>query len=185
MDTLTFIAEIVKALAWPVTAILIFLILRRPLLNLFPLVQRLRFQGIELDFSRQVHALAAEAHNQLPAPPVAHRKGQPLRAHWVELAQLSPRAVVLEAWLHVEKAAVQASQRHTLNLRSVELRSPLILGEALEEAGILQDGPAGIYHQLRNLRNAAAHASEFAFTPDSAIEYADLAARLTEFLQSA
>jgi hypothetical protein len=185
MDLLTFIANVIGSLAWPVTAIIIFVILRRPLLNLFPLVQRLRFQGIELDFSRQIQALAAEAHNQLPPVRKTDEKGQPMRAHWVELAQLSPRAVVLEAWLELEKAAVQASRRHNLNLRSVELRSPLILGEALEEAGVLEGTTLGIYHQLRNLRNAAAHASEFAFTSDSAIEYADLAARLTEHIQSA
>jgi hypothetical protein len=54
----------------------------------------------------------------------------------------------------------------------------------LEQSGVLEGSTAGIYHQLRNLRNAAAHASDFAFTADSAIEYADLAARLTAFLQS-
>jgi hypothetical protein len=40
-----------------------------------------------------------------------------------------------------------------------------------------------IFHRLRNLRNAAAHASEFAFDPDSALEYADLAAMLTGHLR--
>lgn len=183
MDALTFIADVIGSLAWPVTVIIIFMILRRPLMSLFPLVQRLRFQGIELDFSRQVQALALEVHHQLPQPSQSPDRRQAMRSHWVELAQLSPRAVVLEAWLQVEKAAVQASQRRGLNLRSAEVRSPLILGEALEQAGVLEGSTAGIYHQLRNLRNAAAHASDFAFTPDSAIEYADLAARLTEFLQ--
>jgi hypothetical protein len=61
--------------------------------------------------------------------------------------------------------------------------SPLVLGQALEEAGALEGNTPTIFHQLRNLRNAAAHASEFAFSPDSAIEYADLAARLTEYLR--
>lgn len=185
MDVLTFIANIIASLAWPITVITIFIILRRPLFSLFPLVQRLRFQGLELDFSRQIHAIAAEAQNQLPPARKTDERGQPLRAHWIELAQLSPRAVVLEAWLELEKAAVQAARKRNPNLRSIELRSPLILGEALEEVGVLQDSTAGIYHQLRNLRNAAAHASEFAFTPDSAIEYADLAARLTTHILTA
>ena len=66
MDWLTFIAEVIKAIAWPVTAITIFLILRRPLLNLFPLIQRMRFKDVEVDFSRQVQALAIEARRQLP-----------------------------------------------------------------------------------------------------------------------
>ncbi len=183
MDWLTFAAQLISALAWPVTVLLMILILRRPLTALFPLLQRLRFQGIELDFSRQVHALAFEARDQLPGVRGVLDADEPLRDQWVELAQFSPRAVVLEAWLYLEKAAIEASRRHGLKLKSADLRSPLVLGQALEEAGILEGNTATIYHRLRNLRNAAVHASEFAFTPDSAIEYADLAARLTEYLR--
>jgi hypothetical protein len=65
-----------------------------------------------------------------------------------------------------------------------ELRAPILLGQALEQAGILDEGKAQIYHRLRILRNAAAHASEFAFEPDSAIEYADAAMRLADYLRA-
>ncbi len=184
MDTLTFIAEIVGHIAWPVTAIIIFMILRKPLLRLLPAIQRLRFHDVVLDFNQQVQSLAVEARRQLPPLHGAMSNGENLRAKWIELAQSSPRAVVLEAWLRLEEAAIEAARRHGLNLKSVEQRAPLILGQALEEAAILDGETPGIYHQLRNLRNAAAHASDFAFTPESAIEYADLAARLTEYLQN-
>jgi hypothetical protein len=183
MDTLTFISKVIEALAWPVTLLIILLALRRPLLNLFPVIQRLRWQGLELDFGRQVQALAMEARQELPPTRSVLKAEEPLRTHWIELAQFSPRAVVLEAWVQLEKAAIEATRRHGLNLRSVDLKSPLILGQALEESGILQQQTPTIYHQLRNLRNAAAHASDFSFSPDSAIEYADLATRLTEYLQ--
>lgn len=106
MDTLTFIATLIGHIAWPVTVIVIFFILRRPLLTLFPLIQRLRFQGVELDFSRQVQALAVQA---LSAPGLTpESRGQlrsmrgimdaeeAIRTRWIELAQFSPRAVVLE-----------------------------------------------------------------------------------------
>ncbi len=185
MDWLTFVAQLISALAWPVTLIVIILVLRKPLTGLFPLLQRLRFQGIELDFSQQVHALAFEAREQLPSVRGVLDAEEPLRDQWIELAHFSPRAVVLESWLQLEKAAIEASRRHELNLKSAEIRSPLVLGQALEEAGILEGNTPAIYHRLRNLRNAAVHASEFAFTPDSAIEYADLAARLAEYLRKA
>lgn len=66
MNWLTFIASLIGSLAWPITVIIIILILYRPLVSLFPMVQRLRFQGIELDFNRQVHTLAFEARTLLP-----------------------------------------------------------------------------------------------------------------------
>lgn len=185
MDWLTFAAELIKALAWPVSVIIIFLLLRRPLLGLFPYIRRLSVQGVELDFNRQVHALAVEARRQLPPLRGVIDAEEPLHEHWIELAQFSPRAVVLEAWVQLEKAAIEAARRHGVSLKSVELRSPLVLGQALEEAGVLEGETPAIYHQLRNLRNAAAHASDFSFNADSAIEYADLAARLTEYLRKA
>lgn len=185
MDWITFAAEVIKAIAWPVTVLIIFLILRPRLMALVPLIQRLRFQGVEVDFSRQVQELALEVRSKLPPLPDGTDTQRPLRDHWMEVSQFSPRAVVLEAWLQVEKAAVEAIRRHGVEMKSTDLRSPLILGQGLEQAGILGDETAVIYHQLRNLRNAAAHASDFSFTADSAIEYADLATRLTLYLRKA
>jgi hypothetical protein len=183
MDLPTFIVQIISALAWPVTVLIIFLILRRQLIALIPALQRFRFRDLELDFNRQVQELKSEVREQLePLRGVLNGEEQ-IRTRWVELAQISPRAVVLEAWLQLEQAAIEAARRSGLNLKSAEMKSPLILGQALEETSILDDQTPAIYHQLRNLRNAAAHASDFAFTPDSALEYADLAARLTEYLQ--
>jgi hypothetical protein len=183
MDWLTFIAQLISALAWPVTLLTVILVLRRPLIELYPTVRRLWFQGLELDFSRQIQALAFEARSQLPRLRGVLDAEEPLRVQWLELAQFSPRAVVLESWIQLEKAAIEAGRRLGVNLKRVEMYSPLVLGQALEEAGALEGNTPTIFHQLRNLRNAAAHASEFAFSPDSAIEYADLAARLTEYLR--
>lgn len=185
MDSLTFIAEVIKAIAWPITVIIIFMVLRKPLAALFPLLQRLRFQGFEIDFTRQVEALALEVRSQLPPQTSLSADDTEKRKRLTELANLSPRAAVVEAWLEVENAAKEASRRRGLNLKSTEVRSPLVLGSALEEAGILDGNMPGIFHQLRNLRNAAAHASEFAFTPETAIEYIDLALRLSNYLKKA
>lgn len=185
MDWLTFVAEVIKAIAWPITVICIFLVMRKPLLGLFPLLQRLRYQGFEVDFNRQVEVLALEVRRQLPTPEPKTGDLAHFRQHWMSLAPLSPRAVVLEAWLQLEQAAWDTSVRHHLDLKSSELRSPLILGQALEQAGILADPTSAIFHQLRNLRNAAAHASDFAFTPEAALEYGELTLRLIEYLRKA
>jgi hypothetical protein len=178
MDTLTFISEMAKALAWPLTVLIILLIVRNPLTNLIPSLQRLKYGDLELDFGRKVQELAAKATSELPSSEGA-------RPSLTEIAYLSPRAAVLEAWLELEAAAMDASKRHHLNLTSREMRSPLALGQALEKAGILDGKKLEIYHRLRNLRNAAAHAADFAFDPEVAIEYADLADRLVKHIREA
>jgi hypothetical protein len=135
----------------------------------------------ELDFGVQVTELASRLAADLPDTANLTGARKTLREHLQELARLSPRAVVLEAWLQLEKAAIDAARRHNLKLASREERSPILLGHALEEAGIIGEDKQEIYYRLRNLRNAAAHASEFAFEPEPALEYADLALRLAEY----
>jgi len=139
-------------------------------------MQRLKYKDIEIDFGRKVQELAIEATSELPAPTEA-------RSIVEKLAFVSPRAAVLEAWLKLEAAAIEASKRHQLNLSSSELRSPLTLGRALEQVGVLDKNKSNIYHRLRNLRNAAAHASDFSFDSESAMEYVDLAGRLAEYFR--
>lgn len=185
MDQPTFIVEIVKALAWPVTVLIILFVLRKPIEKLLTLVQRLRYGGIELDFGIQVQELAVRLTSELPAED-GLTAGQRERLKQLnQLADYSPRAAVLEGWLLLEEAAIEASKRRNLKVSSRELRSPILLGHALEQAGIFDEDKLEIFHRLRNLRNAAAHASEFSFSPESAREYADLALRLADFIRRA
>jgi hypothetical protein len=183
MDWPTFVTELIKALAWPITVLIIIIVLRKPLANLLPTLQRLRYRDLEIEFGRQVQELSEDVKRELPAATAAGTD-RPHVARLGELAQLSPRAVVLESWLDVEEAAIEATRRRGLNLAYRELRAPILLGQALEQSGILDESKAQIYHRLRILRNAAAHASEFAFEPDSALEYADAAMRLAAYLRA-
>ena len=184
MDTNTFIIELIKALAWPVTALIMFLIVRKPLLRLLPQVQRLKVMEFELDFGEQVREVSAEVRRQLDVSPSLSRANRALHDHYERLAPLSPRAVILEAWLQLEDAAVAAARKANLGLSSQDLYAPKPLGEALEKAGILEGGTVKIYNDLRNLRNAAAHAAEFSIDSSVAMTYADSAIRLTEYLLS-
>jgi len=184
MDWLTFIAAVVSATAWPIAVLIIFLVIRKPLLELIPLLQRLRYGDIEIDFGSEVNDLLQDMRRVLP-PVRQPAERSPLQDNLLELARISPRAVVLEAWVELERSAIEAARRHKLNLRSKEQRSPILVGNALVEAGLLDENQQEMFYRLRNLRNAAAHASEFAFDADSALEYAQVASRLAEYLQQA
>ena len=184
MDNMTFVAEMTRALAWPVTILLALLLLRRPLADLIPLLQRLRYKDLELDFGKRVQELAQEVKKELPGAKdvtAARARAKPM----VELAKNSPRAAVLEAWLQVEEAASEAAKRHGLKLTDRERRSPGTLEESLVEAKILDKNKQGIFGRLRRLRNAAAHAADFDLDTDSAIIYAASAERLAEYLAKA
>jgi hypothetical protein len=176
MDALSFIAAIVAALAWPLTVLGIFLVLRRPLTALIPVVARLRFKDLELDFDRRLAEVSAEA---AALPAAAASAGAPTGdAALVALASASPRAAILEAWLRLEATALDAARRRGTSEPVSRLRSPTRLIESLEELGVIDARQAAVFHELRSLRNSAAHALGFEPSPDAARDYVRLAARL-------
>lgn len=183
MNTLSFIAEIVKALAWPVTTLAIVAILRRPLGQLIPLLQRFKYKDFEFEFGRKIEEAKQGALSLLPEPSALPTLPSPEESRLLQLAEISPRAAVLEAFAAVEIEAVYTANRLGVvkgmpqNLTSRTVRF-------LEESGRLDPGLVGLLGDLRSLRNQAAHAPEFALTPTAAIQYVHLSQAAVEKLRA-
>jgi hypothetical protein len=64
MDGLTFVAEMIKALAWPMAASIAVLVLRREIKGLLPLIKKLKAGPIEAEFDREVRELKEQAERQ-------------------------------------------------------------------------------------------------------------------------
>ncbi len=186
MDWRTFAAEVIKALAWPLTLVGVLLALRRPLLALLPLVTRLRYKDLEFDFSRRLEEASAEAAALAAgAAGAAGGAGEPAASgDLLALARTSPRAAILEAWIRLEAAALDAARRRGAPDPVSHLRAPTRLIEALEEGGVLDARQAAVFHDLRSLRNSAAHALNFTPAPETAADYVRLAARLEQSLSA-
>jgi hypothetical protein len=182
VSVLQFIASIVNSLAWPLVVLGSVVILRGPLRALLPLLQRLKYKDLELDFGQQVRELNAEVAAELPAPGAAALPpigGDPVIAR---LAETSPRAAVLEAWRAVEAAALLAARR----LGGEVFRDKAFTLHAirfLEGLDGLDSAIVSLLRDLRGLRNQAAHAPEFALSPGSALEYAAAADRVASYLR--
>jgi len=182
MDTPTFVTEIVKALAWPATAVVLVLLLRKPITGLISLIQKLKYKDFEIEFGKRVEEIEVVAATAMPA-----LLGRPAMSELPEkyhkLADASPRAVVTEAWRELEAAAQDAARRSGLKLSPREIRSPIELIQNLRIAEIVEPTTAGIMHDLRVLRNEAAHAPEFALERDSVLKYAEVAAKIAQRLK--
>jgi len=53
MTTLEFISNIVDSLAWPIAFAFLMVLLREPILNILPFLERLKYKDFELSFRRQ------------------------------------------------------------------------------------------------------------------------------------
>ena len=179
MDWLTFIAAVLKALAWPLTTIAILIILRRPLLGLIPLLRKLKWKELELEFQEKVVELKTEAAQALPAPPkISFTK--PAVSRLSQLAEIAPRGAIIEAWIGVQHAAARALSKRFPDAKVTW--SSVYLGDLLATHQVLDANKLEIYNSLRKLRNQAAHNEDFRIEPRIALDYVTLAEALAAFL---
>jgi hypothetical protein len=178
MDILTFFSKLIDALAWPATVICLILLLRYPLAHLLPLLSSLKYKDLELQFGSRLKQIS-----DVNLPQEGRRQRLPLESQRANrLAELSPRAAVLESWVGIELAALNAARF----LLQDEMRSKTLSYQAiraLEHSGRLAPTAVSMLHDLRALRNQAAHAPDFAISTDSAIEFADAADKLTAYFE--
>jgi hypothetical protein len=140
-----------------------------------------RADQLAMMFTMRVDRLAEEASQMLPtmAGTVAAEENvsdQTLS----RLIEVSPRAAIVEAWIHVEEAARSAVERRG----APPARSPLELERQLGALQILDRSQIGAYRELRNLRNVAAHEKFLDIATSRAEEYVSIANRLAHQLRS-
>ena len=181
MDWLTFLSKLIDSLAWPVSVFLVAVLVRKPLRSLMPLLHRLKYKELELEFGQRVEEIKTELARELPkesqlALPSA--EAQPL----VRLAEVSPRSAVLEAWRGVELAALEAARK----LAGDEFRNRTLTYQALrflERNKAIDGNVITLLRDLRGLRNDAAHAPDFALSSTSAVQYAASAEAVARYLR--
>lgn len=184
MDALQFIAAMTAALAWPIALVVVFLLLRRHLLARMPDLESLEWKDFRFRFGRRVHEVATEARQTLVQAEAATTPPIDGETHRLHLAEISPRAAILEAWIELEGAAAVALRRKGAVLPTRELQQPSRLADALITTGLLAPTQAGVLSDLRRLRNAAAHASDPKITADTAREFVGVAVAFERLIRA-
>jgi hypothetical protein len=121
-----------------------------------------------------------------------HKRPQPTKAlssdteeKFYKLAEISPRAAVLEAWRAVENEAIETVREEVRRQKGHEpaILLPNNALRHLERSEWLDRQTLAIIKDLRSLRNQAAHAPEFVLGSDSALEYGAVAYRIARMLK--
>ncbi|MHB1502158.1 MAG: hypothetical protein ACYCYK_13655 [Candidatus Dormibacteria bacterium] len=183
MGWMRFVSDLVSNLAWPSFAGVVFLALRREISELIPNLRRFKAPGgWEAEFGER----AADAQRQsevLAAPKMKLRIGQSAQPDWVDqlrqVADVSPRAAVLDAFLKVEEQITR------LALPLAQPRSGVgRMARVLVDRGIMPHAITPVLDDLVGMRNQAAHYPEFAIPVSAAISYVDAAANLVIVLNA-
>jgi hypothetical protein len=184
MDWLTFTSKLIGNIAWPAAAFGAIVLLREPIKAMIALVSKVKVSAVELEFDRKLEIAKEEALSELPQTvPAPDHLPSIIDTEILKLAEVSPRAAVMEAWRHVEAAALRAAKslvpdgiftNQTMTFRAIKI---------IEKSGVLPDTIVDLMRRLRTLRNDAAHTTNFELSASSAIEYFYLAAQVVGYLE--
>ena len=177
------IADLIDALAWPVAAIWLGYLFRAEVRQLLSRVSQVKYKELEAKFDEGL--AAAEAHVQ--EVPKAHAQMAPPDETLSQLDQLrriadvSPRAAILEAWMLIESAAMDVGLATGVVTQRVTPRSII---DVLARSEHIPESNLALISRLRQLRNQAAHLPDFALTGEEAERYLELAVRSAEALRA-
>lgn len=177
MDWLTFLAQVIGSLAWPVTTVIVVLFLKHPIASLFPALKRLKAGPVEAEFERGIAEAKTEAAN-LPAPEALPAPLDARRQQLLQIAYINPRTAILDAWQGVEFAVKKAAIQRIGGSPMPDVSSALKMVRELAKASLIPPDDVALFHDLRGLRNQATHAPDFNPTLESALNYIDLAVGL-------
>jgi hypothetical protein len=175
MSPLEFVAKIIASLAWPGILIAIVIFLRRPIKNLLPYLERLKYKDFELSFRQQLRDALATADLE--------ETGGKVDRHLEKLALTSPRNSVLEAWRRIERAAEQKLKELEPTNRQIQVGPDGALGY-LEYTGALTPRTKKALSRLRTLRNQAMHLPDSSISVEDARGYIQVAESVLKQIES-
>lgn len=173
------IVQSVASIAWPASVFASFFLFRRHLISLLPLL-RLKHKDLEISFRLDRAEIQAAT---LPAAPTIEAS-QPTpeeRGRFEQVADISPRAAILETRTEIEEAV--RSFARSIGIVTPRVSSLLGLTRLLRSSGALGANTSALLDDLRVVGNNAAHDSNTVISREEALRYRALADQVIAQLQ--
>ncbi len=195
MSGFELLARLVEALAWPLTVLVVAIVLRDKLSDLLESLAKrvgrytkISAYGVDAEFEQNVEETKEEVDAALEK---ASGGSSPARQESVQvdrlmaLAELSPRAAILESYIVMEGALLLTAER--FGWTQVAHRPGDVLGASrwLEKRRALPPALRQAVDRLRKSRNQAAHAADFELSSDASLDFVFSALEIADYLSGA
>ncbi len=175
-----FISSIVGSLAWPLSAIIIAILLRNPISRLLARLGKIKYGEIEAEFTKGLEEIKmnieeSKKSRELNIVGVSENTVQynnnPLSIEVEEIAKTSPLAAIPFAWSKIEYALSQKAKNSNL-IENYYVQPQKIATQFLKEEKISASTYSAI-NTMRQLRNSVSHNHNISseLTVNDAIEY--------------
>lgn len=178
------VVGIVNALAWPACVLWLAYLFRGEIRAVAARVSHLKFKEFEAKFSQDLnvveHSLKKLEEAKPNSLPSNTRTLNPELDQLERIAEVSPRAAVIEAWRLIEEAAGRSGFVQGASIPRIN--AALFVNWLVREGKLPVDSEA-TFDALRDLRNRVAHAPEFSISLSDAQRYLQLAARASQLIE--
>jgi len=186
VNWLEFISSIVGSLAWPACVIGVTFLVKAEIPQLIRSLRRLKYKDLELEFEKSFKEIADKSKEAFPNSSEGvlilgqSQEEQEKRLSYV--SDLAPRSAIVEAWLLVESAAIDAVRKSGVApLKSMP--GPMRLRDYLVKAQLLNQEQQAVFEKLRVLRNQAVHAIDAEFSSSAVKNYVESALQMAIYLE--
>ncbi|MGA2678969.1 MAG: hypothetical protein ABSF37_06675 [Sedimentisphaerales bacterium] len=180
MDILTFLTHLVDSLVWPIVAIILVILLRSPISKLLLLIVKIRYNDLEIWFSKEMASIKSEVPNQ-ELPNLTKEEEQNAK----KLIQESPVHAVLTAWNSLEKAIYEKlKELFPQNSLQYQKLAPERAFTDLMLTGALSPATEETINKLSVLRNQLSHSIEHTISVKDALVYISLTKRIQKKIEA-
>jgi hypothetical protein len=184
---LEFLSATIGQLVWPLLIVTLILILKEPLkrLAVSPRLAKLKAgpSGIELEFNEELRDVERELQEQRDETTIEPRPSDGAIAseflkEMTRLAEVSPRSVVMETHVRLEKLIRDSVDVQDIAENSAKFISMRNLARLARQQSLVTKAEASVLDELTYLRNRIAHEPDEVITSDTALKYAELATQI-------
>ncbi|MEK4563313.1 hypothetical protein MKX54_01300 [Alkalihalobacillus sp. FSL R5-0424] len=178
MSILEFISSIVRSSIWPLTILVIILMLKVPITQLVQSIRSISYRDVRVDVGEQLHLIEqsnpahmqtvliqSEEEEELEDP-------RPTPVHIEQIAHVSPRAAMLYIWSIVEKETGDLLQSKSIHADEVQKI------ESLKKHRVLDAPLLKMFIDLKKLYEHVAAEAYVQVTPSDALRYCELCERI-------
>lgn len=154
-------SDILEIVIWPVTLLIVVLMLRGPITKLIPNMRRLKYKGLEVEFKNEMLEIQAKIDRDIEKQPILEKaivEGVAEERVMYSRTRASPDQELVGAWNNIERAIYSLMDRKGI---SYSLDDPIrvIVGKILK-AGAIDQFSAALILDLSMFRNKIHHAGE-------------------------
>ncbi|WP_374564516.1 hypothetical protein [Nitrosomonas sp.] len=177
MDSLTFIAEVTKSLAWPIVTTVGLFLFRLELKRLLSRLRKGKIGDAELEFEKEVEVLTEKNLEGKQPPRLTERENA--------IAAADPNGAVIKTWLEIEHSARKAFHKFGIAYTRTPHTPFLSCLRELENGGVISFEESMLVRELQILRNRAVHEQGFFPSVESVQQYIELSKIVIAKLEAA